>query len=333
MAFCDLWQELLGFSGNIPDEHAALSQQSYSRKSLLTLWTTQPSIMAINTSQNYRDLSDHITQMENSISGLSGTLAHLTQMITSILPAVGVKPSVIAPSIIPQHTSNFDDTRGSSPAILTTARGRIEPLPALLHQKNTSESFRTHKHILDNTHWQGPEVHLSKRARTCASEDCSEASEQSLEIAVDPNLLLPVLDLSPSSNLVNITGVAHDPVNNDALSQVNSEALPAHVNQTHCPKCRVYIIGSDHKQAAHFRDQKAEEGNGSWHILSFQVDVPWSKAKYRIYRERDFKFTYHCSKFSHYEKKEMVNHLVSLDANSQAVHKSLKEQKPSWQYK
>ncbi|KAG2062583.1 hypothetical protein BDR04DRAFT_1123843, partial [Suillus decipiens] len=168
---------------------------------------------------------------------------------------------------------------------------------------------------------QEPEIRRPKRVRTCAPEYHSEALEQSAGAVVDPDISPPAsvdVGLGRSNNLANAT-----------LNLTDSKVSALLMIILWFFKC----VETKHIVLAHFRGKKAEEGNSSWHILSFQANVPWCKAKYRIYRERDFKFTCRCGKFSHYEKKEMVDHLVSLDAGSQVVHKSMKEQKPSWQYK
>jgi hypothetical protein len=100
MQFCDLWQELLGFKEDIPNEDDALSlqalyahQQSSSKNTLSLLWTSSP-IAASNPDLMLLCNRDLLEEIQN----LWAALAQLTGMVSSIskvvLPSATTAPAV-----------------------------------------------------------------------------------------------------------------------------------------------------------------------------------------------------------------------------------------------
>lgn len=101
MSFCDLWQELLGFGGDVPDEKAALSlqasyvqQRSSSRKTLSVLWKTPPAVTISDplSLDGYHNLEDRLCSMERSLAKLNYTISSIAQ---ALLPSIAAPPEVL----------------------------------------------------------------------------------------------------------------------------------------------------------------------------------------------------------------------------------------------
>ncbi|KAG2352175.1 hypothetical protein BDR07DRAFT_905972 [Suillus spraguei] len=100
MLFCDLWQELLGFKEDLPNEDAALSlqasyahRQSSSKKTLSSLWTSGP-IAASNpdlTLLHNQDLLEEIQSMRVSLAQLTSMMSSISQVV---LPSATTAPAV-----------------------------------------------------------------------------------------------------------------------------------------------------------------------------------------------------------------------------------------------
>jgi hypothetical protein len=96
MLFCNLWQELLGFGGDVPNEEAALSLQasytqwrSSSRKTLSLLWKTPPAVAISDqlTPHSYQDFQDHLGNMERSLSKLNDTVSLIAHALLPLTAA------------------------------------------------------------------------------------------------------------------------------------------------------------------------------------------------------------------------------------------------------
>ncbi|KAG2360959.1 hypothetical protein BDR07DRAFT_98877 [Suillus spraguei] len=275
MAFCDLWQELLGFSGDLPDEHAALSLQSlyarqrpHSGRSLSMFWTIEPSAVAVDTdTRNYQDLSDRIAGMERSIAGLAGALANLTQMMPAVLlaAAAAAKPLVTAPhrdssAVISTSSGRCTSTDGAlragAAAVSATVSKRIEPRSAQPSIDATGSPSGSHTHILDDAEasfsdsipapfgtyavvdllTQEPEVRPPKRARTCTPE--YRYHSEPAGAVVEPDISPPAsvtVGLGRSNDLADAADV---PVDDDALNLTDSE-----VSALTCAPSVFFIMG------------------------------------------------------------------------------------------
>jgi hypothetical protein len=96
MLFCDLWQELLGFGGEVPNKGMALSlQESYtqqwssSRKTLALLWKAPP-IVAISDPlplHSCHYFQDRLVGMEHSLSQLNDTMSLIAQALCQLIAA------------------------------------------------------------------------------------------------------------------------------------------------------------------------------------------------------------------------------------------------------
>jgi hypothetical protein len=110
MLFCDLWQELLGFGGDIPNEEVALSlqasytqQRSSSRKTLSLLWKTPPAVAISDPlpPHSYQNFQDRLGSMERSLSKLNDTVSLIAR---ALLPSTAA-PQGILPGL-PQQPFN-----------------------------------------------------------------------------------------------------------------------------------------------------------------------------------------------------------------------------------
>jgi hypothetical protein len=96
MLFCDFWQELLGFGGEVPNKGTALSlQESYtqqwssSRKTLALLWKAPPIItisdpLPLHSCHYFQDC---LVGMEHSLSQLNDTMSLITQALHQLTTA------------------------------------------------------------------------------------------------------------------------------------------------------------------------------------------------------------------------------------------------------
>lgn len=107
MLFCDLWQELLGFGGDVPNEEAALSlqasytqQRSSSRKTLSLLWKTPPAVAISDPlpPHSYQNVQDRLGSMERSLSKLNDTVSLIARaLLPSTAAPHGVLPGLRQP--------------------------------------------------------------------------------------------------------------------------------------------------------------------------------------------------------------------------------------------
>ncbi|KIK37152.1 hypothetical protein CY34DRAFT_15901 [Suillus luteus UH-Slu-Lm8-n1] len=107
MLFCDLWQELLGFGGDVPNEEAALSlqasytqQRSSSRKTLSLLWKTPPAVAISDPlpPHSYQNFQDRLGSMERSLSKLNDTVSLIARaLLPSTAAPHGVLPGLRQP--------------------------------------------------------------------------------------------------------------------------------------------------------------------------------------------------------------------------------------------
>lgn len=120
LAFCNLWQELLGFNGELPNEKAALSlqasysqKQSFSRNTLSSLWNasqTPPRAANPDTATLHHD-----QDVRNRLSNIEHTLLSIAQ---------AVLPTAI-PEVIPQL-----QTSSSTPQYLNARDHEGQHLPS-----------------------------------------------------------------------------------------------------------------------------------------------------------------------------------------------------------
>jgi hypothetical protein len=116
LSFCDLWQELLGFDGEIPDEEAALQlQKSYaqgnsstSRKTLSQVWPVTPAVPnpdLLNPLIRMEHCVDQLTgsvkalernmhQLTDSVKGLERNMHQLMELMSSVL-VPGLQPLAV----------------------------------------------------------------------------------------------------------------------------------------------------------------------------------------------------------------------------------------------
>jgi hypothetical protein len=94
LSFCDLWQELLGFDGEIPDEEAALQlQKSYaqghsstSRKTLSQVWNgpITPAVPNSDLLHPFTRMEHHVDQLTDSVKGMERNMHQLTDSVKGL---------------------------------------------------------------------------------------------------------------------------------------------------------------------------------------------------------------------------------------------------------
>ncbi|KAG1742046.1 hypothetical protein EDB19DRAFT_1907810 [Suillus lakei] len=167
MLFCDLWQELLGFKEDIPDEGAALSlqalyahRQSSSKNTLSFLWASSP---ITDSNPDSMPLCNH--DLLKEIQNLRAALAQLTGMVSSISQVV--LPSVTAaPAVQLSRLSNS----GVGHLTAASAGSLGQSCPPADYEASRDQQLAKRRSLPTNSEDQVEERPL-KRLRTTALED------------------------------------------------------------------------------------------------------------------------------------------------------------------
>ncbi|KAG2063224.1 hypothetical protein BDR04DRAFT_1123409 [Suillus decipiens] len=345
MLFCDLWQELLGFGGEVPNEEAALSlqesytrQRSSSRKSLSLLWKT-PSVEAISDPlplHSYQDFQDRLVSMERSLTQLNNTVTSFQDRLVSmehslmqlnntvISIAQALLPSIAAPrELLPQLRQPLNSD--------ASIRAESHASQGDSRRRQTHDTLGDLRHRNDGASSTSRIIELKQQKTAASHRNITDDKDQAEEHPLQTMRSASVQDNSDVPE--DIAGVK----SHFNGGHAESEARQDNVHRTYCPKCDINIMGSDSERHAHFTNAKLLERNsddGYWHVFCFTATESEALLgpKVRIYRGPDFKFICPCGEFSHYERAEVEAHLASFNADDQGAvtkHKKFRR-RPGW---
>ncbi|KAG1886871.1 uncharacterized protein F5891DRAFT_988734 [Suillus fuscotomentosus] len=302
MRFCDLWQELLGFKEDIPNEDAALSlqasyahQQSSSKNTLSSLWTRRSSPIAASNPD--MTVPPHNHDLLEEIQSMRAALAKLTHMVSSISRAV-LPSGTAAPAIQLSRQSNSGivhlttasaDGLGQSDDLVNTTSAVLDAnSPPADYEVSHNQQLAKRRSLPSNSEDEVEERPLKRLRTNALGDDRGPLGIDSLSLHTEER-----------------------PASADSELMIQCQALQEDISKVYCPQCDVYLSGSDSDIATHFQDKKRQEGINSWHIRSFKAPVAGQRHEIFIHRARDLKFLCPCG-FSDYEKHAMQAHLASM---------------------